>query len=421
MYMEKKYFSSLFLLLVTCHGWSVNVKVLREWRSSAHVCVCQLHSHCKCAFRCCIEKKLPFFDGRPLSNDREYIFATRHGLPRACGSKDDWTPAFLKARSPHFRQAGKNFPQATKSDIMYLGGVTLNIHAKATTPVHAKLKHRVSRRSRRCRIFFQHILHGLAKVSAYLSTVTKSRTIVEKSKFSSCGPKSGCEALHESMQRFLVDKVPNYPEKYELLNKKSTAPETEQRKHPPTTTTTTTQGQRGSKHTLARLLPWLDLRGRFFRNNRRPRGQQTTSVAHSNRNSLKPRRYWSRKASDSRRSALKTRCQWFKFLNVARETNFEARSRTQLSMSGRPIGITAVPMPLRRTNDEDDDALRIVAEFIYTMMSAPFLEICTSVLRLDVCFVVLALARSVAFRWKTVETVTSWHLWLDNTACPLHC
>ena len=33
-------------------------------------------------------------------------------------------------------------------------------------------------------------------------------------------------------------------------------------------------------------------------------------------------------------------------------------------------------------------------------------------------FVVLALARSVEFRWKTVERVTSWHLCLDNTACP---
>ena len=66
--------------------------------------------------------------------------------------------------------------------------------------------------------------------------------------------------------------------------------------------------------------------------------------------------------------------------------------------------------PLRRTNNEDDDAQCILAEYTYTMTSAPFLEICTSVLRLDVRFVVLARARSVAFRWKTVETVTSWHL-----------
>ena len=85
-----------------------------------------------------------------------------------------------------------------------------------------------------------------------------------------------------------------------------------------------------------------DLRARFFCNNRMPRAQQTTSVAHSNRNSLKPRQYWSWKVIDSRRSALKTRCQRFKFLNVARKTNFGARSRTQLSMSGRTIGITAV-------------------------------------------------------------------------------
>ena len=71
----------------------------------------------------------------------------------------------------------------------------------------------------------------------------------------------------------------------------------------------------------------------------------------------------------------------------------------------------ACPRPCpRRTNNEDDDAQRILAQYTYTMTIAPFLEICMSVLRLDVRFVVLTLARSVEFRWKTVETVTSWHL-----------
>ena len=78
---------------------------------------------------------------------------------------------------------------------------------------------------------------------------------------------------------------------------------------------------------------------------------------------------------------------------------------------GIPGGLsTPVPTPLRRTNNEDDDAQRILAQYTNTMTSAPFLEICTSVLRHDVRFVVLALARSFAFRWKTVETVTSWYL-----------
>ena len=82
---------------------------------------------------------------------------------------------------------------------------------------------------------------------------------------------------------------------------------------------------------------------------------------------------------------------------------------------------TQVPSPLRRTNNEDDDAQYILAPYTYTLTSAPFLEVCTSVLRLVVHFGVLVLASSVEFRWKTVETVTSWHLWLDNAACPLHC
>ena len=71
---------------------------------------------------------------------------------------------------------------------------------------------------------------------------------------------------------------------------------------------------------------------------------------------------------------------------------------------------TQVPAPLRQMNNEDNDAQYILAQYTYTMTSAPFLEICTSVLGLDVRFGVLALASSVEFRWKTVETVTSLHL-----------
>ena len=56
-------------------------------------------------------KEIIFFDGRPrvLSNARENIFATQHGLPRGGGSKDDWPPAFLNARSGTFAVQAKNF------------------------------------------------------------------------------------------------------------------------------------------------------------------------------------------------------------------------------------------------------------------------------------------------------------------------
>ena len=44
-----------------------------------------------------------------------------------------------------------------------------------------------------------------------------------------------------------------------------------------------------------------------------------------------------------------------------------------------PDGLpTPVPAPLRPTNNEDDDAQRILAQYTYTMTSAPFLEICTT-------------------------------------------
>ena len=89
----------------------------------------------------------------------------------------------------------------------------------------------------------------------------------------------------------------------------------------------------------------------------------------------------------------------------------EFRPARDARYHGIPDGLpTPVHAPLRRTNNEDDDAQRKLAQYTYTMTSAPFLEICTSVLRLDVRFLVLALARSVEIRWKTDETVTSWHL-----------
>ena len=116
------------------------------------MCVCQLHLHCKCAFRCCIEKNNFFstvdhVDCRMLGRT-----SLQHGMvfhedadPKMIGRQRSST------HGPHFRRTGENFPQARKSDIMYLGGVTLHIHDKATTPMHAKLKHQVSCRSRRCR------------------------------------------------------------------------------------------------------------------------------------------------------------------------------------------------------------------------------------------------------------------------------
>ena len=110
---------------------------------------------------------------------------------------------------------------------------------------------------------------------------------------------------------------------------------------------------------------------------------------------------------------------------TTRSPRRESRSARDSRYHGSPPpprGLsTLVPAPLRRTINDDDDAQRMLPEYTGTMTSAPFLEICTSVRRLDVRFVVLALARSVAFRWKTVEIVTSWHLWLENKACPLHC
>ena len=94
-----------------------------------------------------------------------------------------------------------------------------------------------------------------------------------------------------------------------------------------------------------------------------------------------------------------------------RSARREFRPARAARYHGMPGGLsTLVLAPLRRTNNEDDDSQRILAEYTYKMTSAPFLEICTSVLRLDMRFVFLALARSVEFRWKTVETVTSWHL-----------
>ena len=83
----------------------------------------------------------------------------RTSLPHGTVFYEDADPNMIghqrsSTHGPHFRRAGENFPLATKSDIMYLGVVTLHIHAKATTSMHAKIKHQVSCRSRRWRKIF---------------------------------------------------------------------------------------------------------------------------------------------------------------------------------------------------------------------------------------------------------------------------
>ena len=166
--------------------------------------------------------------------------------------QDDWPPGSVPQRTaPHSCRAGEKFPQATKSDIMYLGGVTLHIHAKATKPMHAKLKHQVSCRSRRCRKKFSNT--PCTDRQMRLRTSPQSQSPARSPKSQSSRQAARKVAVRPAMKPTVLgrpgSKLP--PKKYELLNKKSTAPETEQRKHPPTRTTT--QGQRCSRHTLARL------------------------------------------------------------------------------------------------------------------------------------------------------------------------
>ena len=209
-----------------CFSWAASRSLIKEKKKGERSMYTEkkFFGHCSCLWRrataglwrCCVSdewaclrvsttlalqvrfpllhrKEIIFFEGRPL---RTFL---QHGMvfhkdadQRMIGHQRSSTHGW------HFRRAGENFPQARKSGILYLGGVTLYIHAKATTPMHAKLKHQVSCRSRRCPKNFQHTLRGEAKASANLSTVTKSRTIVEKSKFLPCGPKSGHEARHET-------------------------------------------------------------------------------------------------------------------------------------------------------------------------------------------------------------------------------
>ena len=72
-----------------------------------------------------------------------------------------------------------------------------------------------------------------------------------------------------------------------------------------------------------------------------------------------------------------------------------------------------MPVPRRRMNKEDDDAQRILAQYTYTMTSAPFLEMCTSVLRLDVR---RALCGSRASQVRCVPLENGWD---SNAMAPL--
>ena len=97
------------MLLATCHGWCVNVKVLREWRA----CVCHVNYICTASAlsaaaskRNCPFSTVDHVDCRMLGKTS---FATRHSLPRGyrCGSKDDWPPGFLNARPRTFARQTK--------------------------------------------------------------------------------------------------------------------------------------------------------------------------------------------------------------------------------------------------------------------------------------------------------------------------
>ena len=82
-----------------------------------------------------------------------------------------------------------------------------------------------------------------------------------------------------------------------------------------------------------------------------------------------------------------------------------------------------LPTLVRWTNMEDDDAQRILAQYTYTMTSSPFfgdLYVSCEAWRRPTLWD----SRASQFRWvplENIETVTSWHLWLDNTAYPLRC
>ena len=73
---------------------------------------------------------------------------------------------------------------------------------------------------------------------------------------------------------------------------------------------------------------------------------------------------------------------------------------------------TPVPAPLRRTNNEDDDAQCILAQYTYTPISAPFLEICTSVLRLDVPVAFSLAGHKIGYKYSLFpERFTNHHEW----------
>ena len=130
------------------------------------------------------------------------------------------TTSVPQRKAPHFRRTGENFPQARKSDIMYLGGVTLHIHAKATTPMHAKLKHQVSCRSRRCRKKFPTHPARRGKgvcVPLHTDKVPNDR---RKVKILTVRPEKWPWGPPWN-QLSLVDQVPNYPKKIWTTQKKN--------------------------------------------------------------------------------------------------------------------------------------------------------------------------------------------------------
>ena len=102
----------------------------------------------------------------------------------------------------HFRKAGEKTPQATKSDMMYLGGVTLHIHAKTTTLMHAKLKHRVCCRG------------AESKKLSNTPCTDRQRRLRTSPKWQSPARSS----KSQRNQLFLTDQVPRKNVSYSIIN-----------------------------------------------------------------------------------------------------------------------------------------------------------------------------------------------------------
>ena len=284
------------------------MKVLREWR----VCLCACVNYSASELSAAASKRNCLFLTVDHVNCR---MLGRTSLPHGMVFRKDADPKMIgdqrsSAHGPARSPGRRKFSTSNKFDIINVPRRSHSAHPRQGNHTDARQTQARSKLSLEVPTFFP--TRPCTDRQRRLRASPQWQSPVRSSKSQNSRPAARKVAVRPAMKPTVLgrpgSKLPpknmNYSIKNQLRLKQSRENTLRQER---------LRKDNAAPDTLTRLRPRSWPSCTVLSQQLEARGQQTTSVAHSNRNSLKPRQYWSQRAIDSRRSASKTRCQRFKF------------------------------------------------------------------------------------------------------------